>query len=76
MKAGDRPAASVIFNGVRAKVLQVCGPWRSSGSWWDQAGQWQREEWDVALNLNSASGLYRIFRDVHSGQWFVEGMYD
>jgi protein ImuB len=70
-----KPAA-VIFNGMKARVVQVCGPWRSSGSWWDQAGQWQREEWDVALNLNGASGLYRIFRDAQSGEWFVEGMYD
>jgi protein ImuB len=70
-----KPGA-VVFNGVKAKVVQACGPWRSSGSWWDQAGQWQREEWDVALNLNGASGLYRIFRDVQSGEWFVEGMYD
>jgi len=70
-----KPAA-VIFNGMKAKVIQACGPWRSSGSWWDQAGQWQREEWDVALNLNGASGLYRIFRDARSEAWFVEGMYD
>jgi protein ImuB len=70
---------TVIFNGVKAKVAQACGPWRSSGAWWDQAGQWQRNEWDVALSfisLNHASGLYRIFRDLRSGQWFVEGMYD
>lgn len=70
---------TVIFNGVKAKVAQACGPWRSSGSWWDQADQWQRDEWDVALSFisfNHASGLYRIFRDLRSGQWFVEGMYD
>jgi protein ImuB len=66
----------VIFHGVKATVVQACGPWRSSGSWWDQAGQWQRDEWDVNLSLHGASGLYRIFRDLQSGQWFVEGMYD
>lgn len=68
--------ATVLLNGVKARVLQACGPWRSSGSWWDQSGQWQREEWDVELAVNGASGLYRIFRDLPSGQWFVEGMYD
>ncbi|HEY6307882.1 MAG TPA: hypothetical protein VI488_15635 [Candidatus Angelobacter sp.] len=67
---------TVIFNGVKAKVVQACGPWRSSGAWWDHAGQWQREEWDVDLVFNGASGLYRIFRDPQSGRWFVEGMYD
>lgn len=68
--------AAVIFNGIKARVLHACGPWRSSGSWWDQASRWQRDDWDVALNFNGASGLYRIFLDVASGQWFVEGMYD
>jgi protein ImuB len=76
----SRPApgqpATVFFHGVKAKVIQACGPWRSSGSWWDKSGQWQREEWDVDLAINGASGLYRIFRDFASGEWFVEGMYD
>ncbi|HMF91253.1 MAG TPA: hypothetical protein VKL40_11460 [Candidatus Angelobacter sp.] len=72
---GERPAA-VVFQGQKAKVLEACGPWRSSGEWWDRSGQWNREEWDVALVLNQGSGLYRIFRDKQSGQWFVEAMYD
>jgi protein ImuB len=72
---GTAPIA-VIFNGVKATVVQACGPWRNSGAWWEPAGRWQREEWDVALACNDASGLYRVFRDLHSGQWFVEGMYD
>jgi protein ImuB len=70
---------TVIFNGVKAFVIQASGPWRGSGAWWDHAGQWQREEWDVHLrfiNCNDAFGLYRIFRDLQSEQWFVEGMYD
>ena len=70
---------TVIFNGVKAKVVQASGPWCSNGVWWNQADRWQREEWDVDLKfpyLDSASGLYRIFRDLQSGQWFVEGMYD
>jgi protein ImuB len=66
----------IIFNGVKATVVQACGPWRSSGAWWEQSGHWQREEWDVAVVRNGASGLYRIFRDLQSGRWFVEGMYD
>jgi protein ImuB len=74
---GEAAPVVVIFNGRKATVVQVCGPWRSNGSWWDQeAGQWQREEWDVALNMDGASGVYRIFRNLQSGQWFVEGMYD
>lgn len=72
---GGTPTA-VIFNQMKAKVIRACGPWRSSGLWWDQSGQWQREEWDVDLAVDGCSGLYRIFRDLQSGRWFVEGMYD
>ncbi len=71
----DVPAA-VVFSGKRVKVTNASGPWRSSGSWWDKAEEWQREEWDVELNLNGGAGIYRIFRELPSGQWFVEGMYD
>jgi len=70
--------STVIFNGVKARVIHACGPWRSSGAWWDQARQWARDEWDVELSMNppQSAGLYRIFRDAQSGEWFVEGMYD
>jgi protein ImuB len=72
----DAIPATVIFNGTKARVTHACGPWRAAGSWWDRAAEWQRDEWDVALTLNGSSGLYRIFHDLASGQWFVEGMYD
>jgi hypothetical protein len=61
---------------VRAKIRNASGPWRISGEWWDQAAQWQRDEWDVEITLEGGMGLYKIFREVQSGQWFVEGMYD
>jgi protein ImuB len=73
---GHAAPVAAIFNGMKAPVVQACGPWRSGSSWWDPAGQWQREEWDVALNINGASGIYRIFQDLQSGEWFVEGIYD
>jgi protein ImuB len=70
--------ATVIFSGVKAKVVHACGPWRSSGAWWDQARQWVRDEWDVELSMYppQSTGIYRIFRNAQSGEWFVEGMYD
>jgi protein ImuB len=55
--------------GIRGKVLNAAGPWRSSGDWWTNA-VWNRNEWDIALTNGS---LYRIYRDPH---WFVEGTYD
>lgn len=75
-RPGAGQPSTVFFKGTKAKVIQACGPWRSSGSWWDKSGQWQREEWDVDLAIDGASGLYRIFRDRETEQWFVEGMYD
>jgi protein ImuB len=72
---GSAPV-EIVFNGIKTTVVQACGPWRSGGAWWEQSGHWEREEWDVALVRNGISGLYRVFRDLQSGRWFVEGMYD
>jgi protein ImuB len=70
-----RPAA-VAFHHVRARVVRAAGPWRVTGAWWDAGGEWQRDEWDLYLNLAAAVALYRVFHDLLSGQWFIEGMYD
>lgn len=67
---------NIAFSGKRVKVTNASGPWRSSGSWWDRAEEWRREEWDVELSMNGGTGVYRIFRELPSGNWFVEGMYD
>ncbi|MGH9557363.1 MAG: hypothetical protein ACRD2Y_16245, partial [Terriglobales bacterium] len=67
---------------IRGAVVWLAGPWRSSGEWWQQtesAGDapWAREEWDVALQQEEPGlALYRIFRDLIQGKWFVEGEYD
>jgi protein ImuB len=60
----------VSANGIRGRVLEYAGPWRTSGDWWT-VDPWQRDEWDVAL---SDGALYRIF--CSPGGWFVEGSYD
>jgi hypothetical protein len=56
--------------------MNCAGPWRSCGQWWDREGEWKRDEWDVVLKFDDGFGLYRLIRDVSSGQWFLEGMYD
>jgi protein ImuB len=68
--------AVIVFHGAKAKVTHASGPWRSSGEWWSRSGAWQREEWDVELALEGGTSVYRIFREVDSGEWFVQGMYD
>lgn len=65
---------------VYGKVMQLAGPWRTTGDWWREDG-WARDEWDVAVSPSSKSSgeppsLYRIFRKLDSEMWFVEGNYD
>jgi protein ImuB len=64
------------FSSRKGRVTCASGPWRSGGQWWDAAGEWLREEWDVNLTLDGHPALYRIFRDLATRNWFVEGIYD
>jgi protein ImuB len=41
---------------ISGKILEVRGPWKLSGNWWDRI-RWESEEWDIALDNG---GLYRI----------------
>jgi protein ImuB len=53
-------------------VRVASGPWRMEESWWsDQSAA--REYWDVEL---ASGGLYRLYRDRASGDWFADGVYD
>jgi len=73
---------------LRGKILWSAGPWRSSGDWWaeqaaknhatEEAQAWNHEEWDIALaNDDGASiALYRIYRDMKTGEWFADASYD
>jgi protein ImuB len=72
VRLNSRGPRHVAAPGVRGKVLEAAGPWRSSGDWWT-CMYWARDEWDVALADN---GLYRIFNDLDSREWYVEGVYD
>lgn len=73
--AANVPAA-IVFQGTKKKVVNASGPWRKDGAWWDKAGEWKRDEWDVELNVPEGKTLYRLFCDRSSGEWFVEGMYN
>ena len=56
----------------QGKILQIAGPWRSTGDWW-RPDQWNRDEYDLAL---SDGALYRLYLDRAPKKWFVEGVYD
>jgi protein ImuB len=85
-----RVPATISFGSVRSKVMQVSGPWRTSGSWWDRNQAWNREEWDVEVQWQDGhagvrqagfcqvgfrQAIFRIFRDAASDRWYVEGIY-
>jgi len=60
---------------VKGEVIWQAGPWRSSGDWW-QNEPWARDEWDIALQIESGIVLYRLVHDLLSGRWHLEGTYD
>jgi protein ImuB len=66
---GGRPSF-VAAEGIRGRVLELAGPWRTSGDWWT-SDPWLRDEWDMAL---SDGALYRVY--CAPPGWFVEGSYD
>jgi len=85
----DRPEFFTFLN-QRRKVLVYAGPWRNNGDWWD-GSSWARDEWDVTLIEKSGpaqktrpfeavskpdAAVYRIYLDLHTQQWLVDGVYD
>jgi protein ImuB len=72
VEVDDNRPKRIFSQRVYGKVLQVAGPWRTSGDWWT-GNAWDRDEWDIGLN---DSGLYRIYMERPEESWFVEGAYD
>ena len=60
---------------VYGKVVNAAGPWRTTGDWW-RDDRWARDEWDVTLERSGQQTLYRIYKELKSENWFVEGNYD
>lgn len=68
---------------IHGKVINVAGPWRTTGDWWRE-DRWARDEWDVAIEsggdpssrLQRSTAMYRLYRELASGTWFVDGSYD
>jgi protein ImuB len=70
---------------VYGRIVSLSGPWRTTGDWW-RDNRWARDEWDVALEpegvgknregQSQCHPLYKIYRELSSGYWFVEGSYD
>jgi protein ImuB len=70
-----------------ARVVSIAGPWRRDGEWWHASddvapspqlnmktnGNFRRDYYELAL---ADGGVYRVYRDLNSAQWFVDGIYD
>jgi protein ImuB len=69
--ARDRPE---FVRGERfaGRVVHAAGPWRVHGDWWS-AGRYARDYYDVQL---SDGCVYRLYCDLTTRGWFVEGVYD
>ncbi len=57
---------------VQGLVRVAAGPWSLEEGWWNDTPV-ERDYWDLEL---SGGGLYRVYRDRTTGDWFADGMYD
>jgi protein ImuB len=66
----------VFLNGNANEVTAAAGPWRKTGGWWNEQA-WTRDEWDVQLKTpEQLPRLMRLYRDLSSAKWLVEGEFD
>ena len=73
-----REIASVIQDGaakrpsIQGRIKVASGPWSLEDEWWSEDAI-ERDYWDIEL---AAGGLYRIYRQRRTGEWFADGIYD
>lgn len=56
-----------------ARVLVAAGPYRTAGGWWQDAGAFDGDGWDVQA---SDGAVYRLRHDRREDRWFLDGYYD
>jgi protein ImuB len=54
------------------RVVHAAGPWRVHGDWWSD-GRYARDYYDAQL---SDGCVYRLYCDLVTRSWFVDGVYD
>jgi protein ImuB len=67
----DRPEF-VRGEAFAGRVVQAAGPWRVQGEWWSES-PYARDYYDAQL---SDGCVYRLFCDLATRSWFVDGVYD
>jgi protein ImuB len=67
----DRPEF-VRGDDLAGRVVHAAGPWRVHGDWWHD-GTFSRDYYDAQL---SDGCVYRLYHDLATQHWFVDGVYD
>ena len=67
----DHGRAPIAISGAYNGSIQPIARWKVEASWWNRPVV--REYWKAVLNNNL---LCELFRDVATGEWFVERVYD
>jgi protein ImuB len=76
IEKGNGAPQRLWFHEIWYRVIQASGPWRRSGEWWTK-DHWGRDEWDLVLDNGEKNHLLvRSYRDLVTGQWYVEAEYD
>ena len=70
---GETQIAAIHGEGDHAGETRVSsGPWKIEEGWWAEKRN-DREYWDAEL---MRGGIYRLYRDRVSGDWFLDARYD
>lgn len=59
---------------IDGRVQVAAGPWALEEEWWQEKPV-ERDYWDVEL-AGAGGGLYRIYRDRATDEWYADGIYD
>jgi protein ImuB len=57
----------------QGRVVSLAGPWRRTGDWWRPGDVLHRDYYDAHL---TDGGVYRLYFERPSNQWFLDGVYD
>src|SRR2546423_8609435 len=75
-KRKNKTPARVFFQEKAPRETAAAGPWRNNGGWWTTEA-WTRDEWDLELRTDqSIPMLVRMYRDLSSAKWYLEGAFD
>jgi len=70
---GEETPAGFAWQGAFHSILEICNRWRIHTRWWDP----QEAIWREYVKVTTGTGLLcLLYRDLHSGGWFLARIYD